>query len=120
MRPDKVKIGPCVYSIVYTAETFVEDTTVWGQINYRTKIITVALKPQQETATLLLHEIMHGIAATWNIRYNKMSDEAVTVALGMNLSVVMQDNPSLFAWIQKELASYVANPKAEIPADTAP
>ena len=63
----------------------------------------------RQTASTLLHEIMHAAAAVWSIGCDKedgtLSEEQFVRPMSLGLATVWRDNPAVFEWIAKHLTA---------------
>lgn len=101
--PDKVKIGPVNYDILFLDE--VKETNgsdLMGLHEYSKARISLSKKhlPNNDVAmVVLMHEILHGIFDAWEI--NIKQEESVVSKLGSGLCTLLKDNPELVDYIRK-------------------
>ena len=74
-KPDKVNILGIAYSIEYVDNPSDVDInkrkSLWGQIDYWTRTIRIyddGVRPIEDTWQTILHEVLHGIASSLNLK----------------------------------------------------
>jgi hypothetical protein len=92
--PRTVKIGPLIYAVVL-AEVLKDEKTqesLWGQISYDQRTISLADGEKQTKYVALIHEALHGLLEICGIN---MTEEQVQ-ALAFVLYGFFRENSSLF------------------------
>ena len=94
-----VKIGAIYYSIEYVTDLRRNDEKLDGRLQHgQTKITIDADMNHQATTQILLHEVVHAIAAQIGVPNMK---EDVVDALAFGVYQVIRENPQLVKMITK-------------------
>lgn len=104
LLPKCVKVGAWNYEIQRWDSKDADDARKYGETSNNQKIIRVddSFTPQQ-TASTLLHEIIHAIYCRWRIE-KPFDEEQIVDRLTEGLSAVWRDNPEVCFWIHERLS----------------
>ena len=92
MRPKKVKIFNCIYTIKQLPQGLAEDLD--GNVITETLSIYInANRPPAIQRETLLHEVIHVLVET--LQLDKALEEEICTRIAMGLMTVMMDNPKL-------------------------
>ncbi len=102
--PDKLKIISMDYRVKEMAQKEILATDNTGACDGNDIEIRVGLDfPDQVTAQVFLHEILHAISHEMCIQEDMKDEEKIVQKMSLALCAVMRDNPDLFPLIQKSL-----------------
>lgn len=106
-RPNKIKVGPTTWKILYDSEKLSTPASL-GETNSFTGeiIISEDLNPQIEVETVL-HEVFHAIYATFAFHWKDVKsgydrEERVVGFTAAALLGVMKDNPKFVEWVMQK------------------
>lgn len=95
--PEKIRIGSCDYSVVFTEKNLVANgRECLATIEYNNHLITINTKigDRQSNEISFLHELIHGITRERNI--NIADEELVVEEIARGLHQVIRDNSGIF------------------------
>lgn len=102
--PRRIKIGKFVHDVLVTDDMKVKD----GRIGEYSFLKTIRVKPKQDRELeILIHELLHGIFASYNLHYQvrrlgiqpREMEEFLVDKLAKGLTQALRDNPSLAQYI---------------------
>jgi hypothetical protein len=102
--PTRLKIGKFAHDVVLTDDMKVKD----GRVGEYSHLRTIRIKPQQEQELeILIHELLHGIFASYNLHYQaqrlrvrpRQTEEFLVDKIAKGLAQVLKDNPDLVAYV---------------------
>ena len=101
--PEKVKIGYAEYSIKSWNIIEASREARYGDYDHERLNIRISdgIAPPVR-ATVLLHEIFHGIVQHFNVPVEN-NEEGVVASISEGLAQVIHDNPDLITWITTAL-----------------
>ena len=101
--PNKVKIGYAEYNIKDWNGLEASRESRYGDFDHERLTIRIGDGvPDPVRASVLIHEIFHGIVQHFNVPVGEKEEEIVT-AMSEGMSQVMCDNQGLIDWIQKAI-----------------
>ena len=103
--PNKVKIGYAEYSIEDWSGLEASREARYGDYDHERLTIRIGDGVADPVrATVLLHEICHGIVQHFNVPCGEQEEEIVT-SMAEGLAQVITDNHGLVAWLEAALAA---------------
>ena len=101
----KVKIGVYDYRIRAFKGVMADAESADGLCQPDTQSIYIdARKPPQYQAAVLIHELIHAIWASHNLKKTKLCEEDVCGFLDNPLAALLRDNPKLLAVLMDALS----------------
>jgi hypothetical protein len=100
-RPDRVRVGPLTYRIVWESRAWCEQVNTVGMHMIPEQEIHIwADMPVDRLPCCFLHEVMHGILWLRADQRNCTSYEEESAINGASYDIVMfwRDNPDAFEW----------------------
>ena len=74
-----------------------------AEINFMANEINYLPLDNSEVVDSIIHEVLHGLFAMFDIKMEEQEEEHVVSALATGLTTVMKDNPDLFYSLQDML-----------------
>ena len=102
--PTRLKIGKFAHDVVLTDDMKVKD----GRVGEYSHLRTIRIKPQQEhELEILIHELLHGIFASYNLHYQaqrlrvrpRQTEEFLVGKIAKGMTQILKDNPELAEYI---------------------
>ena len=100
--PKKLKIGRGEYEVRHIAKkTSVADIKDYGECDFEKQLITMwGRQPTKELADTLIHEALHGMIRTNNIKFRSSREEEKYVRHFTGIVItLLQDNPELLKYL---------------------
>lgn len=103
--PKSVKIGPFVYRIEAMDEKTSRRESKIGSCEHNLGLIRIAVGgcTQDQIADTVLHEIIHCVWITMNLK-NEDAEERTVHGIATGMAMVIADNPLVWAWLRDNLA----------------
>ena len=103
-NPSELRIGPLVWTIVFTTEDALEEDCVGWLDAVNLRILLNKDRPPTALRETLIHEILHAIFFSYGIEVHVKGDssereEFVVNALGLPIYQVLLDNREILNWI---------------------
>jgi hypothetical protein len=109
-KPDRVKVGPFVYKVIWNQQKLMEAARVMGQDVFgqsymdRLEIIIDDSRPLAAMQNTLMHEIFHCLTWAYDIPVPHLDDEhkeeeAFTCRIDTPFLLLLKENRSLFDWL---------------------
>jgi len=97
-RPDRVKIGPLVYTIEWKGQDWEDTNRLLGQCVPSFQVIRLSERLQPDRmACVFIHEIYHALADHMQC-FNKITPEQSASVAGDGMTMFWIDNPDAFDW----------------------
>jgi hypothetical protein len=98
LRPDKVKVGPLDYKVVWEPVDWEIGQNLFGQCEPDTCRIHISSRCSgYRLACIFAHEVAHALAADDGC-YNKADGEQVANIASYSMVQFWRDNPDVFDW----------------------
>jgi hypothetical protein len=101
-RPKSIRVGPFDVAIVPMHEIHAEtDRGNYAHDKHEIRLLDRYASSTSE-AEVLLHEILHSIWATYNVK-DEDKEERVVTTIAIGLAQVLRDNKDLAEWLRAAL-----------------